>query len=157
MYTKDEAANIRKEFWIGFSKFSKKFYGKRHSWILFDTQIKDIILKFECDKESALVMICFEQRDKNKRLFLFSKFKELKNNNQDFLGYNWIWKDVYSLDSGKEISTLYKQLSAVNIYQREQWTQIYKFFCFEMQKLERNFLLVKDDLKEFSNSYKDDV
>lgn len=150
MYSKEEATNIRKEFWVNFSNFSKKIYGKRHKWIQFNTGIKDVILKFDYNKESAFVMISFEHNNIDKRIFLFSKFKELKNINEDHLGYNWVWKENYILENKKEISVLYKQLSNVNIFQNEQWLQIHKFFCFEMKKLEKTFLLIKDDLKEYS-------
>ena len=42
MFSKEEAAKIKKEFWTSFGKsFPKK-------WILYDTKIKDFAFKFYC-------------------------------------------------------------------------------------------------------------
>ena len=49
MFSKEEAANLKKEFWTAFGKsFPKK-------WLLYDTKIKDFSFKFYADNKKAEV------------------------------------------------------------------------------------------------------
>jgi len=51
MFSKEESAQLRKEFWTSFGKsFPRK-------WLLYNTQIKDFSFKFVAEKNQVLV--CF--------------------------------------------------------------------------------------------------
>ena len=57
MFSKEEAAKIKKEFWTSFGKsFPRK-------WILYDTKIKDFAFKFYCDNKKAEVSLDIEIKD----------------------------------------------------------------------------------------------
>ncbi|MDR2835232.1 MAG: DUF4268 domain-containing protein [Bacteroidales bacterium] len=148
MYSKEKAIEIRKEFWTEFNNYCLKFYGKKHSWILYNTGIKDINLKFDCNRENAKVIFAFEFSTE-KAVEIFSYFKTLQESYAMYIDNNWIWKEKFILDSGKEICALYKQYDNVNIYNTDDWKKTFKFFAFEMKKLEKIFLAVKDNLKEY--------
>ena len=57
MFSKEESARLRQEFWTSFGKsFPRK-------WLLYHTKIKDLFLKFYADRKTAAVMINIEMRD----------------------------------------------------------------------------------------------
>ena len=57
MFSKEESALLRKEFWISFGKsFPRK-------WILYNTKIKGFSFKFVADRKKALVTLDIEHPD----------------------------------------------------------------------------------------------
>ena len=73
MFSKEESALIRKEFWTSFGKsFPRK-------WLLYNTKIKDFSFKFVADKKQALVCLDIESFDRTKNELLFGQVLELKN------------------------------------------------------------------------------
>lgn len=152
MYSKDEAAKIRKEFWIAFDVYSRKYIGAYRKWLLYDTGIKDFVLKFEINRSFARVLLSVENRSEDKRFDVFVKLKEYELLYNDILGEGWIWDEQLTLETGKEVCALYKQLDDVNIYKKDNWTEIFDFFAIEMLKLEESFEEVKPFIEEFVKS-----
>ena len=57
MFSKQEAQQLKKDFWIAFGKsFPRK-------WLLYDTKIKDFSFKFYADNKKAEVSIDIEMKD----------------------------------------------------------------------------------------------
>ena len=68
MFSKEEAAKIKKEFWTSFGKsFPKK-------WILYDTKIKDFAFKFYCDNKKAEVSVDIEMKMKSSEMLITRSF-----------------------------------------------------------------------------------
>ena len=143
MYSKQEAILIRKEFWIAFDVFSSKFIGPKGKWITYNTGIKDFALKFDVTREFARVMLSVENRSEEKRFDIFVKLKDYELLFADNLTGNWIWDEQMVLENGKSVCSLYTQLDGVNIYNKNDWSNIFHFFATEMQKLENAFNEVK--------------
>ena len=72
MFSKEESKQIREQFWI--------FFGKRHprKWLLYDTKVKEINLKFSFDTSKAQVSFDIETNDDLFRTYYFEKFESLK-------------------------------------------------------------------------------
>lgn len=152
MYSKVEAAEIRKEFWIAFDVYSRKYLGAKQKWTLYNTGLKDFVMKFEINRQFARVMLAFENKDENKRFDNFLKLKEYELLYNDILDENWIWDELLINDSGKFVSALYKQIDNINIYRKSDWSKIFEFFALNMLKLEQVFEEVKPFIEEYIKS-----
>jgi len=152
MYSKSEAAQIRKDFWITLDVYSRKFLGPNRKWVAYNTGIKDFVLKFDLDKKIGRVMLSIEQKSENKRFDIFVKLKEFELIYQDALGEGWIWDEQLMLSNGKEVCAIYKQIEEVNIYNKDTWSDVFEFFGTEMIKLEEAFEEVKSLIKDYIKS-----
>ena len=93
MFSKEEAAKIKKEFWTSFGKsFPRK-------WILYDTKIKDFAFKFYCDNKKAEVSVDIEMKDEIFRNAYYEKLWSLEGILEDELKcevYKVILKSKYT-------------------------------------------------------------
>ena len=74
MYSKDESKLLRKEFWIVFARRCELVPELRHKkkkWVLYDTGLSGIDLKFEVTRSQALVMIEINSKEEVRRLEIF--------------------------------------------------------------------------------------
>ena len=56
MFSKEESARLRKEFWTSFGKsFPRK-------WLLYNTKIKGVSFKFQADRKTAFVCLDFDKQ-----------------------------------------------------------------------------------------------
>jgi hypothetical protein len=141
MYSKEESARLRKEFWTAYGKsFPRK-------WLLYNTKIKDLSLKFYADRKKARVMIDIEMKDELFREAYYDKFLSLKNIMIEKIPQLIFDKEHY-LENGKLISRIYVELTGVSIHNKDTWTEIYKFFNENMDKLENIFIEYKDFIKD---------
>ncbi len=142
MFSKEEASKIRKEFWTNFGKsFPRK-------WLLYNTKIKDLSLKFYAGQKTAFIAIDIEMKDKIVRKKYFDKFISLKNIFHSELP-NLIFEKEYVLDNGKSISRIYLPIDKkVSIYNKNSWFYIYEFFNNNMYILENLFIEYKDYIQQ---------
>ena len=100
MFSKEESAKLRQEFWISFGKsFPRK-------WILYNTKIKGFSFKFHFDTKKALVALDLED-DLENRITYWEKLQTLKIIlTRDYLP-NAIFEETYFLDNGKELSRVF--------------------------------------------------
>jgi len=141
LFSKEESARLRKEFWTSFGKsFPRK-------WLLYNTKIKDLSLKFHADRKKAAVMIDIEMKDPLFREAYFDKFLALKPLLTEAVP-GLIFDPEYRLDNGKIISRIYKELPGVSIHNKDTWHDIYRFFNENMPKLEEVFKEHQDFIKD---------
>lgn len=141
MFTKEEAQQIRKEFWIAFGKsFPRK-------WILHDTTIKDFSFKFYADNKKAEVSVNLEMKDEVFRDAYFNKWWSLESLLEDELGI--VQKDeVYTLENGKIISRFWVSKEKVSILNKNTWREIFEFFLDKMEGFEKVYLEYEDFIKD---------
>ena len=73
MFSKEESRQLRELFWTSYGKsFPRK-------WLLYNTKIKNVSLKFQADRKTASVCIDIEHEDEIDRLIQFEKFESLKS------------------------------------------------------------------------------
>ena len=141
MFSKEESAQLRREFWTSFGKsFPRK-------WLLYHTKIKDLSLKFYADTKKARVMIAIEMRDELFREAYFEKFLALKSIFMEEIP-ELIYDDNHQLENGKIISAIYVQKDQVSIHNKQTWGEIYAFFNEKMNKIETLFISYKDFIKD---------
>jgi len=142
MFSKEESAQLRKEFWTSFGKsFPRK-------WLLYRTKIKDFNFKFVADKKQAMVCLDIESFDRTKNELLFDQVLELKDIlTEDYLP-DIIFDEVYVLDSGKIIHRVYvKYNGEFNIHNKNTWQNVYYFFNEAMHQFEEFYEDFEDFIK----------
>jgi len=150
MFSKEEAKKLREEFWGQFKRMSsgrrarKKLPG---NWMLDQTGIKALNLRFHVDRKVVQVGIDLETRNMDKRIELYEKLESLKKLLEKAMDAPLVWELEYIRENGKSVSRIYLQMEGVDIYNRETWSEAHKFMYTNMMKLEAFFQEYRDFLK----------
>ena len=141
MFSKQEAQQMRKEFWIAFGKsFPRK-------WILYNTKIKDFSFKFNADSKKAEVSLDIEINDEIFRNAYFEKMWSLESILEEEIGA--IQKDeFYTLENGKVIARFWITKENVSVYNKNTWQEIFEFFVEKMDSFERVYYEYEDFIKD---------
>lgn len=150
MFSKEEAKEIREEFWEDFKSLSspkrvrRKLPGK---WMLDQTGIKALNLRFHVDRKVAQVGIDLETRNLDKRIELFEKLESLKKILEQSMESPLQWELEYIRENGKSVSRIYLQMEGVDIYDRNTWEKAHQFMYENMMKLEAFYVEYRDYIK----------
>jgi hypothetical protein len=147
MYTQEEAKKLRKNFWIMFAKRCEivpELKGRGKKWMLYDTKISGLDLKFEIDRNEALVMIELNSKSEDRRIQLYEQLERYRVIIEEGLGNKLEWELCCTLPRGEEVSRIFIRKTGVDIHRQNQWPDIYNFFIDNMLLLERNFLEIRD-------------
>ena len=150
MFSKDEAKILREEFWDSFKSMSapqRAIKKLPRSWMLNQTGIKALNLRFHVDRKVAQVGIDLETRNMDKRIELYEKVESLKKLMEEAMEAPMIWELEYIRENGKSVSLIYLQMEEVDIYDRETWSKAHKFMYENMMKLEAFYLEYSDYLR----------
>lgn len=142
MFSKDEAAKLRKEFWTSFGKsFPRK-------WILYNTKIKGVTFKFVADRKKAMVCLDFDHPDEVANELYFDQLISLKTIlTTEFLS-EVIYDEEYFLDNGKKIKRIYVPLGEkFSIHNKNTWRTCYEFFYETMSQFELFYYEYEDFIK----------
>ena len=147
MYSREEVKLLKKEFWEGFGFFcaNHPVLGKRKSkFMLYNTKMKGVELKFDANREGAFVILEFNHSSETDRLSKYEQFERYKVLMEEEFPEGLIWDFAYRLETGNEVCRIYSQKTGIDIHRRIQWMDFYRFMAEEMLKLERAFREVKD-------------
>ncbi|MBU3012653.1 DUF4268 domain-containing protein [Polaribacter vadi] len=141
MFSKEEAAQIRKLFWTSFGKsFPRK-------WLLYNTKIKGFSFKFVADRKKAMVCLDIENPDELVNLLYYDQLLSLKTLLETELP-EVIFDDDYLLESGKTIHRIYVPFDKkFSIYNKNTWRDCYEFYVATMEKFELFFYEYEDVIK----------
>lgn len=131
MYSKQEAANYRKEFWTSFGQYMAPIPsadGEKINWINYKTGEKNIFFRMDADQHRARIAIEITHGDAALQQLYFEQFLELKNLLHTILEEDWMWQPLTVSDNGKLISQIHQQLDGVSIFKRSDWPQLISFF-----------------------------
>ena len=141
MFSKQEAQELKKEFWIAFGKsFPRK-------WLLYDTKIKDFSFKFNADQKKAEVSLDIEMKDELFRNAYYEKIWSLENMLREEIG-DFQKDEFYTLENGKVISRIWVTKENVSIFNKNTWQEIFEFFVEKMEIFERFFYEYEDYIKD---------
>ena len=143
MFSKEESAKMRQEFWTSFGKsFPRK-------WILYQTKIKGLSFKFNFDTKKAMVLMEIEGSLEH-RIKYFEKMQSLQDIlERDFLP-NVVYAESYELENGKEVSCIFVEKKGVCIHNRETWREAMLFLNENMSKIE-DFWIEYEDFFRMEN------
>ena len=143
MFSREESAKMRQEFWTSFGKsFPRK-------WILYQSKIKGLSFKFNFDTKKAMVLMEIEGSLEH-RIKYFEKMQSLQDIlERDFLS-NVVYAESYELDNGKEVSCIFVEKKGVCIHNRETWREAMLFLNENMSKIE-DFWIEYEDFFRMEN------
>jgi hypothetical protein len=143
MFSKEEAAILRKDFWTSYGKsFPRK-------WLLYNTKIKGFSFKFYADNKIARVHLDIEPLSEEKRSLLFEQVQALKTVlTNEYLPEAIFEKDCY-LENGKCISRVFVQLEGkFSIYNKNTWGDAFQFYNHTMEQFEYWFYEYETFIKQ---------
>ena len=138
MFSKAESKKLRQQFWTSFGIVF------RRKWVLYDTGIKELQLKFTFNRKFAQVSLDVLDEDQLIRAYYLEKLLSLKNILISEYLPEAVYEEEYELPEGKIISRVYVQLDGVNIHNRQQWPEVMKFLSDNMVKMEAFFEEYRD-------------
>ncbi len=141
MYSKEEAKKVRQEFW---TTFGKEYPRK---WLLYNTKIKEVDLKFTINRKFAQVSIDVDSPDEVIREYYYEKLWSLEKILKTQYIPDIILEPNYELEGGKYVGRVYIQLDNVNMNRRSDWPKIWEFFYENMNELELFFYEYEDFIK----------
>ena len=150
MFTKEQKKQLREQFWNQFKAYSNKRKlkkGKPGKWIMNDTSISQLKLKFHFDEREAFAGFEIETRNLDKRIELFDKLEKLKSIIESAVKHELIWDLETEVSGGKTVSRVISRLTGVNVYNNEDWKKVNLFLYEVMEPIENVFLEYKDYLK----------
>ncbi|SFC79122.1 protein of unknown function [Zunongwangia mangrovi] len=139
MFSKEESKKLRQEFWTSFGQeYSRK-------WILYNTKVKEIQLKFTFTRKTAMISLDVDSEDEIIQSYYFEKLESLRNLLKSEYLSNIVFDAEYVLPEGKSVSRIYVELEdKVSINNRNDWPQVKSFFAENMHQLEMFWLEFKD-------------
>lgn len=141
MFSREESKKIRQEFWTSFGKDHPK------KWILYNTKMKELQLKFTFDRKYAMVSMDISDEDELVREYYFEKLESLKSILEAEFLPEVIFDQNYELPEGKIISRIYTKLDKVSIYNKTDWPVVKNFLFRKMTLLEEFFNDFSDYIK----------
>ncbi len=138
MFSKEDSKRLRQDFWISFGK------SYPNKWVLYDTKIKGLSLKFHFDLKMAMVSLDIETSDLDQRIKLWEKIVSLKSILIDEYLPKAEFQDFYLLENKKEISRIYVSITNVSIHNKNTWQETMQFLNLHMIHLENFFTEYQD-------------
>ena len=131
MFKRDEASRIREEFWTSFGRYMNPIpsaEGMKINWINYRTAIKDIYFRMDVNQKHAIICIAIEHTDPGIRELYFEQFLELKELLHTALEEEWEWQLHANVAEDKIVSRIYKEMSGVSVFNKDQWPDLISFF-----------------------------
>ena len=141
MFSHEESKKIRQEFW---TSFGKEF---PHKWLLYNTKMKEVQLKFSFTRKFAMVSLDIVDQDEFIRSYYFEKLESIKTVLKESYLPEIHYEKDYELPEGKTISRIFVMKEGVNIHRQKDWPAVKEFLGKNMLKLEEFFEDFRDYIK----------
>lgn len=151
MYSKDELKNLKLEFWESFAAFCEVqpyLRGRKKTWVLYDTKVKGVELKFDATREGAFVILEVNHRSEEARLEMFERLTWYKDTLEMDFPEGLTWDICFVRDTGKQVARIYTAKSEIDFHRRQDWGEFFSFMASQMYLLERNFMSIAEYLRE---------
>ena len=151
MYTREEKKALVREFWRSFDEYCNRFpllAWRKKKWVLHQTGMSSIDLKFEPGRQSTKVILELNHKDEDRRFEMYERLEHFKPILEQQLEEELIWTLVYTRPSGEEVSRIYTELKGVDIHRKTDWPTMFAFMAEKMDILQQNFLDLSDFIKD---------
>jgi hypothetical protein len=131
MYTKEQASQLRLAFWTAYGHYMAPVpsaEGYKVNWSNYKTGIKHVNFRLQADQKKASIAIELTHLDTGLQELYFQQFEELKGLLHQSLGEEWEWALHTSNEHGKTISRIFREVSPVNLFSKEDWPALISFF-----------------------------
>lgn len=131
MYGKAEASRLKQEFWIAFGQYMAPIpdaEGQKRNWINYKTGFKNLYFRMDADRFGASIGIEITHKDVEIQELFYEQFQALKGMLENSLNEEWNW-EMHSTDTmGKTISRIYISKQGWNVFEKEHWPELIRFF-----------------------------
>lgn len=141
MFSREESKQIRQHFWTSFGKEYP------HKWLLYNTKMKEIQLKFTFTTKLAQVSLDIIDDDDLIQSYYFEKLQSLERIIKAEYLPEILYAENYDLPESKVISRIYVQLDNVSIHNKKDWPLVKEF-------LAKNMILLEEFFNDFSEFIK---
>lgn len=151
MYSKEELKRLKLEFWESFAAFCEVqpyLRKRRKMWVLYDTKVKGVELKFDANRQGAYVILEVNHRDEDARLEMYERLTWYKEALERDFPDGLTWDVCYERENGRQVARLYVAKEGLDLHRREDWGEFFTFMASQMFLLERNFLGIAEYLRE---------
>mgnify|MGYP003576695043 CR=1 FL=1 len=131
MYSKEEAARLKQQFWISFGQYMKPVpsaSGSTVHWVNYRTGVKNIFFKMDVTNKKATIAIQLTHADEDIRHLIFEQFEEFKLMLANTLNEDWTWFKDTTDDYGKTVSQISTELTGVSVFNQQHWPDLISFF-----------------------------
>ena len=131
MFTQQEAAQLRQQFWTSFGQYMAPILsaeGVKINWINYKTGIKDVYFKMQADNASAVVSIVMGHADIARQTVVFDQFMQIKKQLQEAVQEEWEWVLQVTDENNKITSRIFTSLDGISIFKKQDWPAIISFF-----------------------------
>jgi|APGre2960657404_1045060.scaffolds.fasta_scaffold02229_6 hypothetical protein len=146
MYSKEQTAKVKTQFWTSFGQYMKPAPGASGipvNWINYKTGIRHIHFKMDVDNNKAVIAVEISHSQEEQRSHYYNQFLSLKNLLIATTAFNWQWNETPETGH-KTISIISQQLDGINILNQADWPAIISFLKPRIMALDAFWELVKD-------------
>ena len=154
MFTKEEKKELIQRFWVQFDAYCNtipELTWKKKKWILHDTKISHLDLKFDPGRDLAVVALEINHKSESKRLQVYELLERYRLILEQGFSDGLIWDFCYLNDNNQEVCRIYTQKEGLDLHRLSDWLEIYMFFAENMNLLQENFLEIQEMLIEEVN------
>ncbi|MNK37712.1 hypothetical protein D3C87_562880 [compost metagenome] len=130
MFSKEEAARLRQQFWISFGQYMKPILGAEGlpvNWVNYKTGVKNIFFRMDAEKKQANIAIEIAHPDEGIRELFFEQFQEFKLMLENTLNEEWDWLSSVTNSYDKQVARIEMVLPNVSVYNQQQWPDVIAF------------------------------
>ncbi|MCX2740744.1 DUF4268 domain-containing protein [Pontibacter anaerobius] len=130
MYTREQASQIRQQFWTVFGQYLSPQLsadGWKVNWLNYKTGVKDIYFRMNADNKRGYIAIELSHPDTELQELVFDQFMEHKTMLHEALGEEWEWLLHTSDESGRVVSRIYREIASVNVFNKDDWPALISF------------------------------
>lgn len=131
MYSKEEAARLKQQFWISLGQYMKPVpsaSGSTVHWVNYRTGVKNIFFKMDVTNKKAMISVQLTHSDQDIRYLIFEQLEEFKSMLTGTLGEEWDWEKDASDEYGKSVSRIWIGLEGVSVFNQQHWPDLISFF-----------------------------
>lgn len=153
MYSKEEKAQLKKEFWTAYGRYMAPILsaqGERQNWINYKTGIKHLFFRTQAQQNNAYIGIQIAHPDNELRRLMYAQFELLKNYLHQTLQEEWVWEQSAVDQNQKPIIQIYTEKRSLSIFKKDDWPQLITFFKPRIIALDSFWHDAKDSFEMFS-------
>ena len=121
--------------------------GRKKTWVLYDTKVKGVELKFDATREGAFVILEVNHRSEEARLEMFERLTWYKDTLEMDFPEGLTWDICFVRDTGKQVARIYTAKSGLTST-AVRIGRVFSFMASQMYLLERNFMSIAEYLRE---------
>jgi len=151
MLTREEKKALTRRFWTQFDEFSNnipELAERKKKWILHDTKISHLDLKFDLSGNSAIVALEINHRSEARRIQIYELIERYRTLLGNGLDVNLVWDFCYRNENDQEVCRIYIEKHGFKMQNIQNWPSIFEFFARHMLILQDNFLEIQEYLQE---------